>query len=158
MFHGPRGITDAEGRSAPSRQDVRPPSWAGSGVASAPEIGGTVSRADEDVADGEAVGLLALAEDMLEGMSDGRSGRAARTLRGGQALRQVLLVLRAGTRLDDHRAPGPSTLVVLRGAVDLMWGEEARRLEAGDWARIPEAVHAVAAHDDAALLLTVPGR
>lgn len=117
-----------------------------------------MSRADVDVADGEAIGLLALADELLAGMSDGGSGRAARTLRGGQALRQVLLVLRAGSRLDDHRAPGPSTLVVLRGAVDLLWGEEARRLEAGDWARIPDAMHAVAAQGDAAVLLTVPGR
>jgi quercetin dioxygenase-like cupin family protein len=54
--------------------------------------------------------------------------RNAITLRKGQGLNVVLLVMRSGDRLEEHSAPGPISLSVREGRVRFTAGEVARRL------------------------------
>jgi quercetin dioxygenase-like cupin family protein len=59
-----------------------------------------------------------------------RQGRRnAITLRKGGGLSIVLLVMRAGDRLEEHSAPGPISLSVREGRVRFAAGDEA--VEAG---------------------------
>lgn len=84
-------------------------------------------------------------------------GRSAQTVYGGQegTLRQTVLVLVAGKRLDEHENPGEATLHVLHGRVRLAAGDIADDGQAGDLLVIPDARHTVEALEDTAVLLTV---
>lgn len=86
-----------------------------------------------------------------------REGRRnAITLRKGEGLNVVLLVMRAGDRLDEHSAPGPISLSVREGRV--RFGAAGEAVEAG-----AETVftcdagvrHSVEALSDAVCLLNV---
>ena len=86
-----------------------------------------------------------------------RQGRRnAITLRKGGELSMVLLVMRAGDRLEEHAAPGPISLVVREGRVRFAAGDAA--VEAG-----AETVlacdagmrHSVEALDDAVCLISI---
>jgi quercetin dioxygenase-like cupin family protein len=85
------------------------------------------------------------------------AGRSARTLTPGAGadLKQTVLALTAGNRLQEHRTPGPATIQVLKGQVRL--GSDAAELEllTGQWAPIPDEVHDLVALTDSAVLLTV---
>jgi quercetin dioxygenase-like cupin family protein len=84
--------------------------------------------------------------------------RNAITLRKGEDMNVVLLVMRAGDRLEEHAAPGPFSLIVREGRVSFEAGGETA--EAG-----PETLiacdagvrHTVEALGDAVCLLTVAG-
>ena len=67
------------------------------------------------------VSLTALAREHIERARSASSGRSAATLYGGQqhALRQTLIALAAGQRLDEHENPGEATVQVLHGRVRL---------------------------------------
>ena len=85
-----------------------------------------------------------------------QGGRNAMTLRKGEGLSMVLLVMSAGDRLDEHAAPGPITVGVREGRIRFTAEDEA--IEAG-----PETVitcdagvrHAVEALDDAVCVVTI---
>jgi quercetin dioxygenase-like cupin family protein len=85
--------------------------------------------------------------------------RNAITLRKGEGMNVVLLVMRAGDRLDEHAAPGPVSLGVREGRVRFA-AEGQEEVEAG-----PETLltcdagvrHAVEALEDAVCVLTVAG-
>jgi quercetin dioxygenase-like cupin family protein len=85
--------------------------------------------------------------------------RNAITLRKGEGMNVVLLVMKAGDRLEEHAAPGSISLSVLEGRVRFEAGEET--VEAG-----PEVLlacdagvrHTVEAVSDAVCLLTVAGQ
>ncbi|MEJ7843229.1 MAG: hypothetical protein WKF95_15800 [Rubrobacter sp.] len=84
--------------------------------------------------------------------------RNAITLRKGEGMNVVLLVMKAGDRLEEHTAPGPFSLSVREGRVRFSTAEEV--VEAG-----PETLlacdagirHTVEALGDAVCLLTVAG-
>ena len=89
-----------------------------------------------------------------------REGRRnAITLRKGAGLNVVLLVMRAGDRLEEHSAPGPISLGVREGRIRFAAGGEV--VEAG-----PETLltcdagvpHTVEALEDAVCLLNVAKR
>lgn len=93
----------------------------------------------------------------LRGEKEWREGRRnAITLRKGGGLSLVLLVMKAGDRLEEHAAPGPITLSIREGRVRFATADEV--VEAG-----PEAViacdggvrHSVEALSDAVCLLDV---
>ncbi len=69
--------------------------------------------------------LTALGRHHLGKASASSSGRSAHTVFGGHehVLRQTLIALRAGSRLDEHENPGEATLQVLHGRVTLVAGE-----------------------------------
>ena len=66
----------------------------------------------------------------LRGEREWQKGRRnAITLRKGGGLNVVLLVMRAGDRLEEHSAPGPISLVVREGR--LRFVAEGEAVEAG---------------------------
>jgi quercetin dioxygenase-like cupin family protein len=104
--------------------------------------------------------LDVLADEQLEQAARAASGRSTATVHGGggQRLRQVLLALRAGACLPEHENPGEATLLVLRGAVRLRAADRSWEGRAGDLLVVPGERHAVEAHEDAAVLLTLLAR
>lgn len=85
-------------------------------------------------------------------------GHDAKTLVKGQGLRVVLISLQAGAALAEHRAPGPITLHVLRGQVEVHAAGQMVTLPVGQVlaleAGLPHAVQAVMESD---VLLTLAG-
>lgn len=84
--------------------------------------------------------------------------RNAITLRKGEGMNVVLLVMKAGNRLEEHTAPGPLSLSVREGSIRFEAAGDA--VEAG-----PEVLltcdagvpHTVEALSEAVCLLTVAG-
>ena len=105
----------------------------------------------------QKLSLDAHARDQLERAAAGSTGRSADTVYGGheRVLRQTVIALTAGTALAEHENPGEATIVVLRGRVRLLSGEDSWDGIAGDLLIIPDARHSLEALEDSAVLLTV---
>jgi quercetin dioxygenase-like cupin family protein len=105
----------------------------------------------------EKSSLTALARELLEHATRTSSGRSADTVYGGHehVLRQTLVALRAGSRLDEHENPGEATLQVLQGRVRLIAGATTWDGAPGDLLVIPPSRHSVEAVEDSVVLLTV---
>ena len=101
--------------------------------------------------------LTALVGHHLEMAETATSGRSAHTVYGGHehVLRQTLIALMAGRRLDDHENPGEATLQVLHGRVTLVAGEDRWNGSPGDLITIPDSRHSLEAVEDSVVLLTV---
>lgn len=86
-----------------------------------------------------------------------RQGRRnAITLRKGGGLSIVLLVMRAGDRLEEHSAPGPISLSVREGRVRFAAGDEAAEAGAETVLACDAGVrHSVEALDDTVCLLNI---
>jgi quercetin dioxygenase-like cupin family protein len=85
--------------------------------------------------------------------ADGRNGT---TLVKDAEMRVVLQVLREGSEMAEHHAPGPITVHVLEGEIQFSAGETAHTLRPGDLLALPtRRPHAVKAACDAAFLLTI---
>jgi quercetin dioxygenase-like cupin family protein len=100
--------------------------------------------------------LTALAREHLERARTASSGRSSQTVYGGQqhALRQTLIALAGGQRLDEHENPGEATVHVLHGRVRLLAGDSSWRGAAGHLMVVPPGRHSLEAEEDAAVLLT----
>jgi quercetin dioxygenase-like cupin family protein len=70
-------------------------------------------------------------------------------------LRQTVIALLGGRRLDDHVNPGEATVHVLQGRVALHALGETWTGRSGDLLVVPEAVHSLEALEDSVVLLTV---
>lgn len=105
----------------------------------------------------EASSLSSIADEELRAAGEASSGRSARTIHGGhdRSLRETVIALCAGHELGEHESPGEATLQVLRGRVRLTCGAEAWDGAVGDHVIIPAGRHALAALEDAVVLLTV---
>lgn len=101
--------------------------------------------------------LQAAADELLAEAGRLNAGRSARTLTPGPGapLKQTLLALMAGQHLQDHLAPGPTTLLGIRGEAVLTHAEVAVTLTEGVWAACPAGPHALEAVTDTVVLLTV---
>ena len=101
--------------------------------------------------------LTELSQTHLAIAQTASSGRSAHTVYGGHdhVLRQTLIALRAGSSLDEHESPGDATLQVLRGRVTLVAGGVRTDGSVGDLLVIPRRRHALEAHENSAVLLTV---
>jgi quercetin dioxygenase-like cupin family protein len=99
------------------------------------------------------------ATELLEQARSVAAGRAGRTLTpgSGATLKQSLLALRAGSRLQDHIAPEATTLLGIRGTAILHHGAERVTLTDGIWASCPAGRHTLEAVSDTVVLLTVAG-
>jgi quercetin dioxygenase-like cupin family protein len=85
--------------------------------------------------------------------------RNAITLRKGEGMNVVLLVMRAGDRLEEHAAPGPFSLSVREGRVRFEAGEETVEAGPGVLLTCDAGVrHTVEALGDAVCLLSVAVR
>ena len=101
--------------------------------------------------------LAALGREQLELAHASTSGRSASTVYGGHehVLRQTVIALVGGRRLDDHANPGEATVHVLSGRVTLNAAGNAWSGRAGDMLVVPETVHSLEALEDSVVLLTV---
>jgi quercetin dioxygenase-like cupin family protein len=101
--------------------------------------------------------LQAAAAQLLDEARALSSGRLAQTLTpgAGAALKQTLLALTAGQQLQEHVAPGPTTLTGLVGRAVLHHGDSEVPLAAGQWAPCPTGPHTLEAETDTVLLITV---
>jgi quercetin dioxygenase-like cupin family protein len=108
----------------------------------------------------DAVSLPALADDHLRRAREEAAGRSAHTVFGGRdhRLRQTVIALLGGQRLEEHESPGEATLQVLSGRVRLVAGDSSREAGAGELVTIPPARHSLEAGEDSVVLLTVVKR
>ena len=102
------------------------------------------------------VDLHALAGELLAKATSENSGRAGRTLpHPVDGLRQTVIALRAGAELGEHESPGPASLLVIRGRVRLVAGEESVELGGHQISPIPDRRHSLHADEDSVVLLSV---
>ena len=101
--------------------------------------------------------LTALAREELTRARAATSGRSAHTVYGGHehVMRQTVIALAAGRRLDEHENPGEATVHVLAGRVRLVAGDDAWEGSPGDLLIVPAMRHELQAIEDSAVLLTV---
>ncbi|MBW8173077.1 cupin domain-containing protein [Ornithinimicrobium sp. Arc0846-15] len=101
--------------------------------------------------------LTALAREQLELARAASSGRSSQTVFGGRQrqLRQTVIALMAGRKLDDHANPGEATVHVVQGRVRLETGENAWEGASGHLIEVPNANHSLLAIEDSVILLTV---
>ena len=101
--------------------------------------------------------LTALARDELDRARTSPAQRSARTVFGGSEhlLRQTVVALLSGASLSEHRNPGEATVQVLVGRVRMTAGDDACEAGDGELLVVPDAVHALEALEDSAVLLTV---
>lgn len=104
----------------------------------------------------ENISLTALGRELLEQAHDATSGRSARTVYGGHqhTLRQTLIALAPGRKLDDHENPGEATVFVLQGRVRLAAGATNWDGAAGHQIIVPNARHSLEALEASVVLLT----
>lgn len=104
--------------------------------------------------------LPSLAEDLKSQEEYERSGVAAITLARDDHVTLVLVALRKGTVMREHRAPSAATVVLFSGRVKFVAGEgESTDLEPGALAAFSADVHhAVEALEDAVYLVMIGGR
>jgi quercetin dioxygenase-like cupin family protein len=101
--------------------------------------------------------LEALARDRIAAARRASAGRASETVVGGheRVMRQTVIALLAGTRLDEHENPGEASVYVLTGRVILSAGSDSWEARTGDLIEVPPARHSLEALEDSAILLTV---
>ena len=108
------------------------------------------------ISDAGVVDLEALQDELAQRAATERSGRAARTLpHPVDGLRQTVIALKGGAELGEHESPGPASLLVLRGTVRLVAGEETVELSAQQIGPIPNRRHSLHADEDSVVLLSV---
>lgn len=105
----------------------------------------------------QKLSLTALTRHQLELARTASSGRSARTVYGGheQTLRQTMIALAAGSKLNEHENPGEATVQVLQGRVTLRAGEVSWEGSPGDLLIVPQARHSLEAIEDSVIILTV---
>jgi quercetin dioxygenase-like cupin family protein len=102
------------------------------------------------------VDLSTLADELARRAADEHSGRAASTLpHPVDGLRQTVIALRSGAELGEHESPGAATLLVLRGRVRLVAGDEAVEIGAHQIGPVPNRRHSLHADEDSVVMLSV---
>jgi quercetin dioxygenase-like cupin family protein len=85
-----------------------------------------------------------------------RGQRNSITLRKGEGMNVVLLLMKAGDRLEEHAAPGPLSLSVREGRIRFMVAEEVAEAGPDTLLACDAGIrHTVEALSDAVCLLTI---
>jgi len=105
----------------------------------------------------EKSSLTALSRHQLALAENASSGRSAHTVYGGHehTLRQTVIALADGQKLEEHESPGEATVYVLQGRVRLAAGDIVWDGTPGDLLIVPDARHSLEALEAAVVLLTV---
>lgn len=105
----------------------------------------------------QKLSLVAQSRQQLELAAAAASGRSAKTVYGGheRGLRQTVIALLQGRKLDEHDNPGEATVHVLHGRIRLHSGDVVWEGLPGDLLIVPQARHWVEALVDSAFLLSV---
>jgi quercetin dioxygenase-like cupin family protein len=104
----------------------------------------------------DVVDVHALAGELMDKARTEPAGRAGRTLpHPVDGLRQTLIALRSGAELGEHESPGPSSLLVIRGRVRLVAGQESVQLATHQIGPLPNRRHSLHADEDSVVLLSV---
>lgn len=105
----------------------------------------------------EKFSLTAIGRNALETARGSSNGRSAQTVYGGHehVLRQTLIAMTLGTRLEEHESPGEATVQVLQGRVVLTAGANSWEGSDGALLIVPGVRHALEALQDSIILLTV---
>ncbi|MFD1825462.1 MULTISPECIES: cupin [Mumia] len=98
--------------------------------------------------------VAALTEEYLEAARAAPHGRGAELVLQDGPLRQSVLGLAEGAVLAEHDAPPAGSVLVLRGAIEIVSRSGTIALETGMLAEIPRERHSVRALVDSAFLLT----
>lgn len=99
---------------------------------------------------------LAADREMREEPAYARDGHTARTLVRDRDLRIVLIVMKAGARIDEHAAEDTASVHVLSGQVRLQLPDRTVDVPAGQLLVLARGLrHAVEAARDSAFLLTI---
>ncbi|MDZ4235238.1 MAG: cupin domain-containing protein [Dietzia sp.] len=103
------------------------------------------------------ISLTALAREHMETAERASSGRSAHTVYGGHehVLRQTLIALAEGQKLDEHSNPGEATVHVVHGRVRLIAGDDSWEGSTGDLIIVPDSRHSLEAIEASSILLTV---
>jgi quercetin dioxygenase-like cupin family protein len=102
------------------------------------------------------VDVHALAGELLQKAAGESAGRAARTLpHPVDGLRQTLVALTAGAEMHEHESPGAASLMVIRGRVTVVAGDESTEIGAHQIAPVPDRRHSLRADVQSVVLLTV---
>jgi quercetin dioxygenase-like cupin family protein len=104
----------------------------------------------------ETIALGALGDKLMAEARLASSGRYAVTIHGGHAnsLRQTVIGIAAGHRLDEHENTGEITLHLLRGRARVVAAPDDQEVVAGDYAVIPRLWDSFEAVEDTVVLLT----
>jgi quercetin dioxygenase-like cupin family protein len=103
----------------------------------------------------EVVVLTELADALIADLRHHPAGRAAKTILTGTVMRAVVIALKEGAEMSEHDSPAAATLYVIKGRVTLRAGKREWPVYPGQLIPIPPQRHAVEAHADSAILLTV---
>jgi quercetin dioxygenase-like cupin family protein len=104
----------------------------------------------------DTVDLHQLSTDLLERAASERAHRAASTLpHPVDGLRQTLIALLGGAELGEHESPGPASLLVLRGRVRVLAGDETVEIGMHQFSPVPDRRHSLHADEDSVVLLSV---
>jgi quercetin dioxygenase-like cupin family protein len=100
--------------------------------------------------------LLAEIEHLRQGRNYDHGDPSGRTLLKEQDLRIVLVALKAGGRMQEHSASGPSSIQAIEGSMRVHLEDGQVELSPGSLVALESAVrHDVEALEDSAFLLTI---
>jgi quercetin dioxygenase-like cupin family protein len=108
---------------------------------------------------GTCFDLGAIARDMRESDAYRHTGHTARTIVREPDLRIVLVVMRAGSVIKEHKADDTTSVQALMGRMRLRLPERVAALSAGALLVLERGLpHTVEADEDSTFLLTLGGR
>jgi quercetin dioxygenase-like cupin family protein len=109
----------------------------------------------------EAFDLHAMARQLMEEEPFEEHGRNAVTLIRGERLTMVLTVAKEGKVIQEHHAPGPTTVVVLLGSIILSTDGNGEKIPVGNGSAVAfssDVSHTVEAEKDSAFLIIIGGK
>ncbi len=107
----------------------------------------------------KAFPFMSMAENLMEEAEFAASGRASLTLARGDELTLVLVVMKAGTTLDEHPAPAAAVVFTLDGKIIFTSRADKITLEQGEGVTFTgDVLHSVYASEDSAFLIVIGGK